>query len=377
MDAKVGMMTRRLVAAAALGLAAGAAPAMAQTPPPAPGPPAVPVSIATVARKDLPVVLRNIGTVQATQTALIRTRVDGTLEKVFFTEGQEVKKGDRLAQIDPRPYQAAFDQAQAKREQDAASLANAQRDLARYQSLAQREFASRQQVDTQTALVGNLTALVHGDEAAVAAAKVNLDYTTITAPFDGVMGLRQIDPGNVVRAADASGIVTIAQVHPIAVVFTMPQDALPAIRAGMAKGPLPVEAYATDDKTRLAEGELLTTDNTIDPATGTIKLKAVFANAASRLWPGQFVNVHLQADVLKNVVTVPSVAVQRGLNHLFVYVTRPDNTVAVAAVTMSHDDGHTAVIQSGVEPGQHVVVAGQSRLQNGSRVTITPTTPAS
>jgi membrane fusion protein, multidrug efflux system len=379
MDTKVVAAARRLATALCAGLIAGLASAAAQTPPSPSAPPAVPVSVAPVARNDVPILLRNIGTVQALQNALIRTRVDGTLEKVFFTEGQEVKKGEKLVQIDPRPYQAALDQAMARKEQDSSSLANARRDLARYQSLAQREFASRQQVDTQTALVNNLVAALHGDEASVAAAQVNLDYTTITAPFDGVMGLRQIDPGNVVRAADTTGIgiVTIAQVHPITVVFTLPQDALPAIRAGMARGKLPVQAYAPDDKTLLAEGELLTTDNPIDSATGTIKLKAVFANVQSSLWPGQFVNVHLQTDLQRGVLTVPSIAVQRGLGRLFVYVARPDHTVAVTPVTMSLDDGQTAVISSGVEDGQQVVVAGQSRLQNGARVTITPAQPAS
>ena len=375
MDATRARLTRA-TAALCIGLLAAVPAARAQAPG---GLPAVPVSVATAVREDVPVLQRNIGTVQAMQSALIRTRVDGTLEKVFFTEGHEVKRGDKLALIDPRPYQAALDQAVAKKEQDQASLANAERDLARYRSLAQREFASRQQVDTQSALVNTLTASLRGDDAAIAAAKVNVDYTVITAPFDGVMGLRQLDPGNVVRAADSTGvgIVTIAQVHPIAVVFTLPQDALPAVRAGMAKGRLPVAALASDDKTLLGEGELLTPDNTIDTTTGTIKLKAVFPNTANRLWPGQFVNVRLQTGIERGVLTVPSIAVQRGLGHLFVYVAKPDNTVAVAPVTMTLDDGHTAIIASGVHAGQQVVVAGQSRLQNGSRVTITPAKPAS
>jgi multidrug efflux system membrane fusion protein len=344
--------------------------ASGQAPPPPAAAPGVPVTVAVAVRQDVPILLRNIGTVQALQTALIRTRVDGTIDKVLFDEGQEVKRGDKLVVIDPRPYQAALDQAMAKKEQDQVSLANAQRDLARYQSLAQREFASRQQVDTQTSLVGTLTATLHGDDATIAAAKVNVDYTNIVAPFDGVMGLRQIDAGNVVRAADNNGIgiVTISQIHPITVLFPAAQDALPAIRASIARGKLPVTAYNSDNTTLLDTGELLTFDNAIDPTTGMIRLKAVFPNAHNALWPGQFVNVRLQTDVKKGVLTVPSIAVQRGMGRLFVYAAKPDGTVAVTPVTIAQDDGQNVIIASGLDDGAQVVVNGQSRLQNGSKV---------
>jgi multidrug efflux system membrane fusion protein len=359
---------------------AGASGAWAQ-PAPAPAAPsqAIPVTVTPVVRKDVPILLRNIGAVQALQNALIRTRVDGTIDKVLFQEGQEVKRGDPLVLIDPRPYQAALDQAIAKKEQDQASLANARNDLARYQTLAQREFASRQQVDTQIALVNTLTATLHGDDATIAAAKVNVDYATITAPFDGVMGLRQIDAGNVVRAADSNGIgiVTIAQIHPITVTFSLPQDALPVVQAAMAAGKLPVAAYTSDNTALIDTGTLQAPDNAIDPTTGTIKFKAVFANTANKLWPGQFVNVRLQTSMSKGVLVAPSIAVQRGPNNLFVYVAKPDNTVAVTPVTIGQDDGTSVIITSGVDEGTQVVVNGQSRLRNGMTVSVTQAKPAS
>ncbi len=349
--------------------------AMAQSSPPATAPagPTIPVTVAAARRQDVPLLLRNIGSVQAFQSVLIRARVDGTLDKVFFEEGQDVKRGDPLALIDPRPYQAALAQAQAKRASDAAQLANAQRDLARYSNLVKNEFASRQQVDTQTSTVAQLTAALQGDDASVAAAQVNVDYTLITAPFDGHVGLRQVDPGNVIRAADPAGvgIVTITQIHPIAVIFTLPQDTLPAIHASMLKGKLPVSAYTSDDKTLLSQGTLLTTDNSIDPTTGTIKLKSVFENKDNKLWPGQFVNVRLQIDVLHNAVTVPSIAVQRSANGLFVYLLKPDSTVAVQPVEIGQDDGQYVVITKNLDEGAQVVTNGQSRLQNGTKVSVT------
>ena len=364
--------------AAIPGLAVGQAPPAAT--PPAAGPPGIPVTIAAAVRKDMPVLLRNIGAVQAYQTVLLRARIDGTLDQVFFDEGQEVKRGDKLAQIDPRPYQAALDQALAKKAQDEAQLANAKLDLARSLELVKSQAAAQQTLDTRQAAVRALEAQVRADEAAASAARVNVDYTNITAPFDGRVGLRMIDPGNVVRAADPAGvgIVTLSQIHPIAVVFNLPQDALPGIQAGMAKGKLTVFAYAGDDRTLLTTGELLTVDNAIDATTGTIKLKARFTNADNRLWPGQFVNIHLETDVQKGVMTVPSIAVQRGPNSsLFVYVAKPDSTAAMTPVKMGMDDGKTAVIMSGIEDGAQVVVNGQSRLQNGARVIATPAKPGS
>lgn len=339
----------------------------------------VPVTVVPATKRDVPMLLRNIGAVQANQTALIRSRVDGTIREILFEEGQEVRKGDRLALIDERPYTALYALAVAKKIGDQAQLANAQKDLARYRQLATRDFAPQQQLDQQQTTVANLTALLQADDAAIAAAKVNMDYAVITAPFDGVMGLRQQDVGNVIRLADSTGIgiATIAQVHPIAVVFTLPQDTLPGIRAAMSKGKPPVVAYSSDDKALLAHGELLTFDNAIDPATGTIKLKAIFPNADNALWPGQFVNARLQLGVIKGALTVPSSTVQRSQSDLFVYVVKPDNTAAIQKVEIGQDDGQIVVITKGLEEGAQVVSAGQSRLRAGTPVVATPAKPNS
>jgi multidrug efflux system membrane fusion protein len=335
----------------------------------------VPVTVAPVVRQNVPVLLRNIGTVQAFQSVLVRPRVDGTIDKVLFTEGQDVKPGDVLVQIDPRPYAATLAAAKAKRASDQAQLANAQRDLARYSSLARSDFASRQQMDTQAAMVAQLTATVQGDDAAIATAQLNLDFTTIRSPIAGRTGLRLVDAGNLVHATDTTGLVTITQIHPIAVIFTLPQDDLPAIQTAMAKGTLPVMAYSSDDATLLDTGKLETIDNQIDASTGTIKLKAVFPNPQSRLWPGQFVNARLQTRTLDNAETVPSGAIQHGPYGLYVFVVKPDATVALAPVTVIQDDGTTAVIAQGVADGTQVVVAGQARLQAGTKVTATPAKP--
>jgi multidrug efflux system membrane fusion protein len=332
----------------------------------------IPVQVAAVKRADVPVVLRNIGAVQAFQSVLVRARVDGTLDKIFFTEGQDVKPGDKLAQIDPRPYAAVLAQAVAKKASDEAQLANAQRDLSRYTNLAAKDFASRQQVDTQVAMVAQFTASLQGDDASIAAARLNLDFTNITSPIDGRVGLRQVDVGNLIHATDTTGLVTITQIHPIAVIFTLPQDTLPRIQAAMAKAKLQTIAYTSDDKTILGQGELLTTDNTIDATTGTIRLKAVFNNADNKLWPGQFVNVRLMIGTIDGALTVPSPAIQRGPNGLFVYVVKPDSTVALQPIDVRQDDGSVAVIDKGLDEGVQVVTGGQSRLQNGSKVAATP-----
>jgi len=346
--------------------------ARAQPAAPPPAPAGVPVQVTTTKRADVPVTLRNIGAVQAFQSVLIRARVDGTLDRVMFAEGQDVKAGDVIAQIDPRPYAAALAQAAAKKAADEASLANAQRDLVRYSSLANSSFASRQQVDTQNAMVAQLQANIKGDDAAIDAARLNLQFTSITSPIDGRTGLRLVDPGNLIHATDTTGIVTITQIHPISVIFTLPQDTLPQIQTAMSMGKLPVLAYTADDKTMLGTGELLTTDNTIDQSTGTFELKATFANLDDKLWPGQFINAHLKLDTLAGATTVPTPAIQHGPNGLFVYLIKPDSTVAVQPVDVRQDDGHIAVVTEGVAVGQNVVVNGQSRLQNGSRVSVTP-----
>lgn len=337
---------------------------------PPPGQPAIPVQVATVARANVPVVMRNIGAVQAYQSVLVRARVDGTLDKVFFTEGQDVKVGDSLALIDPRPYAATLAAVRAKRAADDAQLANAKRDLERYQNLASRDFASHQQVDNQTAQVAQMTANLQGDDAAIATAQLNLNFCNIASPVDGRVGIRMVDVGNLIHANDQGGIVTITQIHPIAVIFTLPQDSLPQIQAAMARSKLAVKAYTADDKTELGAGELLTTDNAIDQTTGTIRLKAVFQNPDNKLWPGQFVNARLQIGMLDNVVTIPSRAISRGPAGLYVYVLKPDQTVQTQPVEVAQDDGTTAATSKGLDEGAQIVVVGQSRLQNGTKVAV-------
>ena len=349
-----------------------AAPAFGQTA-------GVPVTATAPRRQDVPVVARAIGTVQAFQSVVIRARVDGTLDKVLFTEGQLVKPGEVLAQLDPRPYQAILDQTAAKKAADEAVVASARSDLQRYAELAASQVASRQKLEQIRASVAQSEAAVRGDDAAIAAAQLNLGFTRITSPIEGRAGLRQVDAGNFIRAADpaTTGIVTVAQIHPISLVFTLPQDILPRVQAAMRRAKLPVMAYSSDDRTKLSEGELLTLDSSIDAATGTIKLKAVFANGDDSLWPGQFVNVRMRLDLRGDALTLPSQAVQRGPNGLYVFVVKPDGTAGVQPVDVDQDDGQVAVIAKGLDGGERVVLAGQSRLSNGTRVSVTDTKPAS
>jgi multidrug efflux system membrane fusion protein len=345
-------------------------PSTAQQPQPPSGPPLVPVSIARVTRQDVPIYLKGLGSVQAFNAVLVRARVDGTLTEFPVTEGQEVKQGDLIAVIDPRPYQAALDAAMAKKSQDDADFVNSKSDLARYTSLEQKSFASHQQVDTQQALVNHMTASIAGDNAAIEMAKLNLSYCFITSPIQGRVGLRQVDPGNLVHASDAAGIVTITQIHPISALFTVPQDSLPTISVAMEKGKLPVIAFAADDKTQLDQGTLLTPDNAIDSSTGTIKLKATFPNPHNTLWPGQFINARLQLGTEQNALTVPSVGVQHGPVGLYTYVVGPDQSVARQPVEVGSDDGTLSVIAKGLTEGQQVVTEGQSRLQVGTKVAV-------
>jgi membrane fusion protein, multidrug efflux system len=332
--------------------------------------PAVPVTVATAVRQDVPEWLRSLGTVQAYYAVQLRPRVDGTLTQVTVTEGQEVKKGDLLAVIDPRPYKAAMDGALAKKQQDQAQLANAQADLARYNSLVRRDFASRQQLETQQATVKQVSAAILGDDALVEAAQLNLSFSYITAPFDGRIGLRNIDPGNIVRAAEATPILSMTQIQPISVTFTLPQDSLPAIMGAMEQRPLDVMVYASDNKTELDRGTLLTPDNTIDATTGTIKLKATFPNAHRTLWPGQFVNIRLLLRVETNVVAVPATAVQHGTNGLFVYQVGPNDIITVQPIQVARQEGGVYVVSTGLTEGAVVVATGQSRLQAGIHVSI-------
>ena len=352
----------------AAGLAGFATPASAQ-----PAASGVPVSTAFATRRDVPIVAQGIGTVQAFQSVLVRARVDGTVDRIAFSEGQEVKPGDLLAIIDPRPYQAMYDQATAKKAADMAQLGNSKRDLARYADLARNEFASKQSVDTQTAAVSQTAANTQADDAAIASAKLNLDFTRITAPIEGRVGLRMVDVGNLVHGSDSAGIVTINQIHPISLLFTLPQSMFPTVQDAIhAAGgtALPVEAYSSDDKEKLADGTLLTLNNAIDTTTGTITLKAKFANADDRLWPGQFVNAHLQLSVARNVVTVPSAAVQHGVDGLYVYVVKAGGTAGLAPIQAGQDDGQVAIVTSGLSGGETVITGGQSRLTDGTRVAL-------
>jgi multidrug efflux system membrane fusion protein len=287
--------------------------------------------------------------------------------QVPVTEGQVVKQGTLLAVIDPRPYQAVLDQAIAKKAQNEAQLSNAKLDLQRYSSLARQDFASHQQVDTQKMQVDNFTAALKGDEATIEAAQLNLSYCYILAPFEGRLGLRTVDPGNLVHATDANGIMTIAQIRPIAVVFTLPQRELPGIVEEMAAGAVTVTAWSGAQGQELARGTLLTPDNAIDTTTGTIRLKATFPNDDNKLWPGQFVDARLLLRTERQVVAVPARAVQHGLTDVYVYVVKPDSTVHRQPIE-AVDRGPTMVITKGLEPGQTIVLDGQSRLQEGMLV---------
>jgi multidrug efflux system membrane fusion protein len=338
--------------------------------PAAQGPAAVPVSVAPVAREDVPNYLRGLGTVLATQTVQLRSQVDGVLLKVPVTEGQDVKEGDVLAIIDPRPYQAALDAAIAQKQQDEAQLVAAHADVVRYTALAARQVASQQQLEVAQAKAGQLTASIAADAAKIDTAKINLGWCYIVAPFDGRVGLREVDPGNFIRSAEVTPVLPLSQLRPIAVTFTLPQDNLPVIQQALANGKPPVVAFASGTDAELDHGTLLTVDNAIDATTGTIKLKAILPNANYQLWPGQFVNMRLLIGVSANVLTVPSAAVRHGQNELYVYVVKPNQTVARQVVEIERDDGVTSIIAKGLEEGQVAVTDGQSRLQDGARVSI-------
>ena len=328
------------------------------------------VSAAGAARADYPVFIEGLGQVQAQNTVTVRTRVDGQIVKIAFKEGQTVNAGDLLARIDPRPFQAALDQAKAKQAQDQATLANARQDLERYSTLAKQSFATQQQLDTQNAQVNQGVAQQAADAAAIDAAQLQLDYATIVAPIGGRVGFRLVDEGNIVAAAQQTGIVAIAQIEPISVIFTAPQDDLPRISAALAAGAPQIEARTSDGATLLATGKLTVIDNQVDASTGSIRLKAEFANADHKLWPGQAVGVRLRVDVEKNALTIPDRAVQRGPGGLFVYVVGPDNRATTRPITLAHEDSDTAVIAKGLSEGEKVVTAGYFGLQPGARVAL-------
>jgi membrane fusion protein, multidrug efflux system len=358
-----------LCAAVAAGIALHASNAQRSAPPQTDSmSQAVPATIAKATRRDVPVFLTGVGTVQAYNDVLVRARVDGTLMQVPVTEGQDVKQGQLIALIDPRPYQAALDQAAAKKAQDQAQLTNARYDLARFSSLAKQDFASRQQVDTQQATVNQLVAAIAGDSAMIEAAQLNLAYCYITSPIDGRVGLRLVDPGNLIHATDTAGIITITQIRPISATFTLPQDDLPQVEAAMRQGQLNVLAYASDDSTDLEQGTLLTPDNAIDTTTGTIRLKATFPNTGNQLWPGQFINAHLQVSVAHDAVTVPPSAIEHGPDGLYVFVVDANSVARRQPVTLAFQTDQWAVLSQGLNGGESVVVNGQSRLQSGTRV---------
>jgi multidrug efflux system membrane fusion protein len=332
----------------------------------------VPVIVGEAEKQDFPIAYDGIGTVQAFNTVTIRARVDGTLEKVLFQEGQDVKAGDVLAVIDPRPFKAALDQATAMKAKDEAQLSNAKLDLKRFVDL--RDFASKQSVDTQNTLVAQLTASTKADDAAIENATVQLSYTTITSPIDGRTGVRLIDAGNMIHASEGAALLVVTQMEPIFVTFTLPQDALDAVAAAQGKGPVKVEALKRDANVLLSSGALSVVDNQIDTATGTIRLKATFANKDRRLWPGAFVNVKVVTEVRHDATVVPSQAVQRGPNGFYVYVVKPDMTVEMRAIATGGTEAGVMLVEKGLSPGDKIVVDGQSKLLPGVKIHAVPPT---
>ncbi|MDP2296416.1 MAG: efflux RND transporter periplasmic adaptor subunit [Pseudolabrys sp.] len=330
----------------------------------------VPVLVAPAKLADVPVYIDAVGTTKALNSVTVRPQVDGKLISVAFKEGQDVKKGDVLARIDPTTYQAQLDQAVAKKAQDQALLTNAQNDLARYEQLAATNAVNRQQLDTQKSLVAQYTAQVQSDQAAVESAQATLAYTTIKAPIDGRTGIRAVDEGNIVRASDSTGIVTITQLRPISVLFNLPQQYLSQVNDAFAKGPLKVDAQRSDNDAVIDSGALTVVDNQVDASTGTVKLKADFPNANLQLWPGQFANIRLLIDTLQQVVVIPTGAVQRGPTGTFVYVIKDDNSATIRPIVVQKQDEAQTVIKSGVTPPERVVTTGFARLTDGAKVTV-------
>jgi multidrug efflux system membrane fusion protein len=331
-------------------------------------PPAIAVDTAAANHTDVPIYLQGLGTVQAFYTVTVTARVDGELQKIGFTEGQEVHKGDLLAQIDPRPNQAAYEQAVATKAKDAAMLENAKRDVVRYALLQPQELASKQTVDTAQALLNQLKAQVQVDQALIDNARTQLDYTRITSPINGRTGIRLVDPGNIVHAAGTTGIVVVTQVQPISVIFTLPAENLSAIGAALAAGPVKVTTLSRDGKTELDEGTLTLIDNQIDQTTATARLKAIFANTHNTLWPGQYVNARVLVRTDRNALTLPTSAVQLGPNGPFTYVIKSDSTVEVRPLTLGDESDGMTVIRSGIALNERVVTSNQYRLQSGVHV---------
>jgi multidrug efflux system membrane fusion protein len=335
---------------------------------------AVPVSVATVAKRDLPIYLTGLGTVQASYTVAIRSQVDGKLQEVMFTEGQQVHKGDILAKIDPRLYQAALDQAKARKAQDQALLVSAQKDLIRFKTLVDKSVQTQQSLEQQQAKVDQLVASIEADDAAIETARTQLDYTTITASSDGRMGVRNTDPGNFLRAADSTAIATLTQTKPAAVLFTLSARALNDVRDAMARGPVEVTAFSQDNVRVLGKGKLLLIDSIVDQASATMRLKAMFDNEDERLWPGDFVNAKVLVETRREVFTVPSAAIQRGPDGIFAWVVMPGDVVQARPIQSGPTTGDDTIIAVGLSEGDRVVVNGQYKLQQNSKVTVNEAT---
>lgn len=339
-------------------------------------PRAVSVAVSPVVKQDVPVYLTGLGSVTAFNTANIKSRVDGQIMQVNFKEGQNVKQGEMLILIDPRPYQAQLDQMQAQLFRDQAQLRDAKLNLDRYTTLIPSGSIAQQQVDTQKALVDQLDGTVRTDQAQIETAKLNIVYCHITAPFNGRVGLRQVDPGNIVHAADTNPMLILTQLQPIAVIFTLPEDVLPSVAKHMQNTTLEVDALNRDDQTKLGTGKLLTIDNQIDQTTGMAKLKAVFDNKDNQLWPNQFVNANLLLETRKNSTVLPTAAILRGPQGTFVYLVNADKSVQARTVTISLTQGDTTAVSGGLNPGDTVVTDGQDKLQTGSKIEPRNPTPA-
>jgi multidrug efflux system membrane fusion protein len=340
------------------------------------GPAPIAVQTAKVGHTDVPIYLQGLGTVQAFYTVTVTARVDGEIQKIAFTEGQEVKKGDLLAQIDPRPNQAAYEQAVATKAKDAAMLANAKRDLDRYILLQPQDLASKQTVDTARATVDQFTAQVQVDQALIDNAHTQLEYTRITSPINGRTGIRLIDPGNIVRAAGTNGIVVVTQVKPISVVFTLPEENLSDVGAAMSAGTVQVTTVSRDGGKELDTGTLTLIDNQIDQTTGTARLKATFSNEHNTLWPGQYVNARVLVRTEHQALTLPTPAVQLGPNGPFTYVVKSDSTVEVRPLKIGDESGGVTIVKSGLNPGEQVVTSNQYRLQSGAHIQEASAAPA-
>ena len=338
-------------------------------------PPAINVDTAAVMQADVPIYLEGLGTVQAFYTVTVTARVDGELEKVGFVEGQTVHKGDLLAQIDPRPNRAAFEQAVATKAKDAAQLANAKRDFDRYTLLQPQDLASKQTVDTQRALVDQLAAQLQVDQAQIDSTRTQLDYTRITSPIDGRTGIRLVDPGNIVHAADTTGIVVVTQVQPISVIFTLPEEALEAVTTALAAGPVKVTTVTRSGGAALDQGTLQLIDNQITSATGTLRLKAIFENRHNALWPGQFVNARVLVRTDRQALTIPTPAVQLGPNGPFTYVVKNDSTVEVRPLKIGEESDGQTIVSDGLALHERVVTSNQYRLQAGTLVHSTEAAP--